>query len=142
MAHPYTTAARVRDFAVAQHVDHFLDRDGDGLADAGTMDGAIARACNDIDARLGFRFTVPLESLPSTPGKASDIADHLAVYYLIGPIAGWDSAEARRLLELAHADLTRIAEGDMALPGASPLSTQARRPVLYDTTRDCKYHGI
>lgn len=141
MAHPYTTAARVREFAAAQNVDHLIDLDGDGLADAGVLDGKIERACNEIDSRLGFRFVVPFASLPGTPGKISDIADRLALFYMLEPVGGTDRAETRRHWEIAQAELDRLANGDAYIDAPS-ISTQARRPVRYDTTRDCKYHGI
>lgn len=132
MAHPYTTIARVRLFAIAQHADRYLDRDADGIGDAGVIDSVIARACNEIDSRLGLRWEVPFASLPSTPGKVSDIADRLALVYMLEPISA-ASDEVKHHWTIAQSELDRLAAADAALPGADPISTQRRRPVRYST---------
>lgn len=132
MAHPYTTLARVQTFAIAQHVNAYLDRDADGSADSGVMDAAIERACNEIDSRLGFRFEVPFASLSDTPGKVSDIADRLALVYLLEPIEGASDHVAHHW-KVAQDELARLADGSAHLPGATLVSTQSRRPVRWES---------
>lgn len=135
MSHPYTTADRVRLFAIAQHVDHYLDRDGDGLADASLAASVIERGCNTIDTRLGRRYVVPFASIsssPPTPGKVADICDRLVLVYLLESISG-ASDETKRHWDVATAELDAIARGDDWID-AVEVSLQSRRPIRYESS--------
>lgn len=119
MAHPYTTSTIMEEVAGTALVQKLGDfANDDDLADANVLAGVIERADNEIDARLGKRYTVPFAAQPSTPGIIADISSHLALYQLISQRhPGNSAAEFHRdqALEL----LEGLLSGEFTVPGAS-----------------------
>ncbi|MBF0168792.1 MAG: DUF1320 domain-containing protein [Alphaproteobacteria bacterium] len=59
-----------------------LDRDGDGVADAGVLDKAIASASATVDSYIGSRYATPLQA-PLDPAITEAVAT-MAWYLLWG----------------------------------------------------------
>ena len=108
----YATAADV----AAQYGDDLLltlaDRDGDGTADPGVAEAALADATQEIDSYLAARYDLPLEA-----GKARllrRVAVDIAVYRLAGT-ADLVTDERRRRYEDAVRYLTKVSQGQIRL---------------------------
>ena len=108
---PYATAADIVDLYGAAQLAVVADRDGDGLADPGTVDRALAEASTEIDLHIGARYALPL---PTTPDALRRLAIDIAVYRLAlaGSVA---TTEFRTRYEDAIKTCMRIAEGKASL---------------------------
>ncbi|KAB7624325.1 gp436 family protein [Alkalilimnicola sp. S0819] len=87
------------------------DRDGDGQADAGVVDRALADATAEVDTYLAARYALPLAS---TPAVLTRLTVDIAVYRL-SPAADAGTDERRQRYEDATALLSRIARGGVSL---------------------------
>jgi len=56
----YTTQALIQAAIPPQHLNDALDDDGDGTADAGMLDGVIAKASQTVDALIAAQFATPI----------------------------------------------------------------------------------
>jgi phage gp36-like protein len=117
----YTTRARVDLLVGAGRVASLLDRNGDGLEDAGVCDDVIGRAGNRIDTLLSRLYTTPFASYPSTPGVISDACDYLAASLLYQTAVSVEAEEVRKYSELAYEILRPLIDGLADIPGATKL---------------------
>lgn len=115
----YATRADLERRFGAAEVLQLADRDGDGLADAGVIDGALAEAAAEIDAYLAGRYDLPL---PVVPPVLERIACDIARYRLM---ADNPLEEARRRYEDARRLLENLAAGrvSLGLPASSAPAT-------------------
>jgi len=96
-------ATRIGDERLVSLADH----DGDGVADANVLQGAIDSAGAVMDSFLGLRYEVPLDPVPEA---AKTCAVNLAVYFLQ---LGRDSVteDVRRQYEADLEWLRHVASG-------------------------------
>jgi len=90
------------------------DDDGDGVADPGVVEAAIADADAEIDTNLATRYAVPISSPPAV---LRAVAAWLSIAALFrrrretpSPLHAEQAEHARRILSL-------LARGRMSLPG-------------------------
>lgn len=132
MAHPYTTAARVRRLLGPTRATTLLDRDDDGTEDAGVVatgsvalvDDAIERTCNRVDGALGGRYTMPCAAItdtPPTPGCVADVTDvgvAALLYEWLAPTA----QDAKTFRAQFEAQLKAYRDRDEVVPGLAELA--------------------
>ena len=113
-----------------------LDDNGDGSQDTGLWDYALAAAQDDVDGRLGTRYTVPLTgTIPAVVKHATKI---LVLFYIYKRRGVGDDANpwAKDAVE-QHTKLDKIGAGDLALtatadpanPGGTVIGEDSK---LYD----------
>lgn len=117
---------------------YVADRDGDGAADEGAVERALAAASATVDSYLAARYALPLP--PGTDTTVlRDLAIDLAVYRL-AQSRDVLTEELRRRHDDARAELARFQEGEQALqlppapdgdgePGAA--AEDGPRPVVH-----------
>ena len=111
---PYVTATDLSNRIGEGELIRLADRDGDGVADTGVIDAAIAEADGVIDGYLAGRYDL---SLSSVPVVLTSIAADLAFYALYP----WDTPDDIRNRRLdAIRMLEKIAEGKMVFEGRTP----------------------
>ncbi len=132
MGNPYASPADIAAQYGAEALLLLTDRGGDGGADAGAAERALADAAAEIDGYLAGRYELPLE-----PGRAAALrrpAVDIAVYRLAAD-AATATDERRRRYEDARRYLERIASGEIRLgadalpapPSAAALPAPRRR---------------
>lgn len=125
---PYATAEQVIERHGADAVLLLADRDGDGTADPGVLDQALADAAAEIDTYLAAKYGLPLAS---TPSVLTRLACDIAVYQL-AKSAALATEERRRRYDAAVRLLERIARGEASLglgsPGAPSRAFSSARP--------------
>lgn len=84
----YTNEASLLKRLSAARLLELQDRDEDGVADAGVLDAAIARAGRIIRLHLRQRYGSSVDSIaeitdsPATPGEVQEVADDLTLWDL------------------------------------------------------------
>lgn len=68
----YLTVEELKARFGEREIELLLDRDANGLPDAGTADAAIADASGEVDTILGGRYPIPL---PATAWIKTQVAD-------------------------------------------------------------------
>lgn len=115
----YATAQDMAARFGAPELDQLADRNGDGMPDAGVVDGALADADAEIDAYLAGRYPLPLAHVPPVLAR---IACDIARYRLWADKASEEVrnryADARRLLEQVAAG--RVLLGVSTDPATPP----------------------
>lgn len=96
----YTTQAELAERIGAQELLRLLDRDGEGEADAGVVEGAIGEASALIDGYLKARYRLPLSPVPAL---LRPLAADLVLYGL----HPWGAPEE---LRLRYRDAIRMLE--------------------------------
>lgn len=119
----YTSLAQVSAKLPSTFVTEALDDDQDGVADEAVWQAVAEDAANQVDARLGKRYTTPLdpEDMPAVAAQAS-LLFVLETLYLR---RGLGTEETNPFLVSARAarkDLDRIGDGE------SPLTPTAQKP--------------
>lgn len=132
----YCTQADLETRYGADEVLQLADRDGDGVADTGVIEAAIADAGNEIDGYLAGVASLPLASVPPLLAR---LACDLARFGLWRDGA---SERVRQGAQDARAALADIARGRIRLPdadgaqptasGAATLRVTARTRVFSD----------
>lgn len=145
MAHPYSTAARLKRYLAGKGERYLrlLDRNADGVADTdGTQtleDHVLERAANDIDRDLGRIYSVPFATVtPTAPataptyGQVGDLCDVRCAFLLwswVDP-SGPDAQAAKAEYDAAIDDL----RADGVIPGAALVDAgSARRSIAYES---------
>lgn len=102
-----------------------LDKDGDGVADAGLVQNVIANACGDLDSAIQVRNLLPL--VPPYPQAVISNAIKLGMYHahLKGTGGQGVPPDIRQLYDQVEVWMERIASGQRSL-GASPRATSDR----------------
>lgn len=126
----YTNHAAVELRVGAGRLTTLLDRDGDGLADSGVLDAAIARAGAIADRRLRQRYgrAVPFAQVtdsPSTPEAVSKIAEDLVLFDLYSYIEP-GGRDAQYHEALAMEALEALAKGDDDIPVQRAAANEGR----------------
>ena len=114
---------------------HLTDDDGDNVADAGVVDEARLGAEGEVDSHLARRFRVPINTTahPELAGVLASITLDLVEYRLRArrpPLP----AEINRRRDDAVEWLTRVADGRLTLPSATPVATRDTSDVIATTT--------
>lgn len=116
----YATQADLEARYGAEEVLQLADRNGDGLADTGVIEQALADAGAEIDGYLGSRYQLPLANAPQV---INVYACDIARYRLYASAA---TEEVRNRYQDALKFLKLAAEGKVmigpAANGAAPLS--------------------
>ena len=112
----YATPAQVTERHGADAVLLLTDRDGDGVADTGAIERALADASAEIDTYLAAKYQLPLSE---TPSVLTRLAADIAVYRL-AVSADRRIEEHRVRYDDAVKLLVRIAKGEASLGLASP----------------------
>lgn len=110
----YTTIAEMEAAFGAQEVLDLVDRDRDGVADAGVLDAAIADAGDTIDSYLRSRFQVPLADAPGLIRKCA----RFIVRYNLSEDHATDRVKDDHKQALAWLDRIRKGEMDVGLTEA------------------------
>lgn len=104
------------------------DHDGDGTPDTAVVDQALADADAEIDAYIGDRYQLPMQSVPPILVRlAADIAFHR-----LSPEADVATEHRKRRYDDAVALLRRIAKGEASLgmpetpKGVAPATAESR----------------
>ena len=113
---PYATTEQVTERHGADAVLLLTDRDGDGVADTGAIERALADASAEIDTYLAAKYQLPLSE---TPAVLTRLAADIAIYRL-ALSADKRIKEHRVRYDDAVALLRRIAKGEASLGLASP----------------------
>lgn len=137
----YTTLDQVQAKLPLDFITDALDDDKDGMADDAVWQLVAADAADQVDERLGKRYTVPFapDSLPPAARSAS----LLFVLETLYQRRGFGTPETNPFLasaRAARAELEKIGNG------ASPLTTTAQRPrpsvaVFSEPARSTSAHG-
>lgn len=106
---PYATPADLDTRFGAAELLQLADRDGDGIADAGVIAGALAEADAEIDAYLAVKYPLPLATVPPILVR---LACDIARYRLWADRA---SEEVRKRYEDARHILGLLAAGRVSL---------------------------
>lgn len=107
----YCTEADIINQLPEERLIELADDDGDGIADIGVVDKAIADADAEIDTYLSSRYTVPLSPAPAIINK---ICVDIAVWNLFSRRQVADDVAKERYR--AAVDLLKlIAKGDVSL---------------------------
>lgn len=167
MAHPYSTAARLKRWLAGKGERYLalLDRNRDGIADTdGTQtleDHVLERAANDIDADLGSVYSVPFATVsPTLPasaltyGQVGDLCDVLCAALLwewVDP----ESSDAKAAREEYDAAVALYRTGDRVIPGAAKVDAgTGKRSFAWESSgtevaggvtngyRDTPYGGV
>ena len=111
---PYVSATDLGNRIGEGELIRLSDRDGDGVADTGVIDAAIAEADGVIDGYLAGRYDLPLAS---PPALLKTIACDLILYALhwVEPPEG-----LRNRKNDAIKMLQSIADGKLVLDGRTP----------------------
>lgn len=133
----YITNADIEERLGSEACVQLTDDDGDGQADVGVVDEARLGAEGEVNSYLARRYQVPIDLTTNT-----DLADVLASFAL-------DLAEyrlrARRppvpkdvlnKRDQAIEWLSRVADGSVELPSATPVAANTTRGTLGATTGD------
>lgn len=146
MAHPYSTAARLKRYLAGKGERYLslLDRNRDGIADTdGTQsveDHVLERAANDIDRDLGRIYSVPFATVsPTLPasaptyGQVGDLCDVRCAYLLWF----WVDPEAPEC-QRAKAEYDEVIDdlrGDGVIPGAALVDAgESRRSIAHESS--------
>ena len=87
------------------------DRDGDGIADTGVIDGALDDATEEIDSYLAAKYQLPLATVPGVIERyCCDIA-----MYLLSDTADVLTEERKNRYEKAVSWLSKLAKGIVSL---------------------------
>lgn len=139
----YTTEASVALLVAGDGVrlTVLLDRDRDGVADAGVLDAAIADAGTLIDASLAQRDDVPFDDAPATPA----IIELCAKYLVAAELYGWNEAtseDSKRYAGKAQQILDRLLDGTYTIPGGSgTVDGDAGRVAITYSADEPKFSG-
>jgi phage gp36-like protein len=142
VAHPYSTVEQLRAQEGAARALALIDFDEDGSEDVGVaatgnvapIDAAIADADDEIDARLGARYSVPFASLTSTPRQVTKLSVTGTLAQLYERLAP-DSADAKKYRKEFDESCERYRTGDWVIPGATLLDSEDRyRSVTVEST--------
>lgn len=128
MATAYTDTSHITLELGAGRRIMLLDRDNDGIVDAGVEDDVIAKAGTLIDARLVKEYSVPFAAInanPATPDQIIMIATYLVCHLLYKRYepAGDDQAY---YWKLADGMLKDILAGTSTVVGATALPSSER----------------
>jgi phage gp36-like protein len=111
----YATQQDMIDAYGSDAVTLAADRDGDGQADAGVIDAALAAATSEMDSYIGAKYTLPLNSTPAVlTDKCVDIA-----LYRLSQRPGAMTDEIKDRFEKALAWLRDVSRGVVSL-GVDP----------------------
>jgi phage gp36-like protein len=111
---PYVSATDLGNRIGIDQLTRLSDRDGDGVADTGVIDAAIAEADGVIDGYLAGRYDLPLSS---PPALLTTVACDLILYAL----HPWGAPEdIRNRRNDAIKMLESIANGKLVLDGRTP----------------------
>lgn len=120
MAVAYTTRSQIEEANVGIiRLEVLLDRNKDGVEDAGTLDAVILDAASLIDARLAQRYRVPfaaVTSTPPTPDIINLICRHLVLWQLYEYFEP-DGPDAQYHFQKADSLMTGILRGTFSIPG-------------------------
>ncbi|HEX9844040.1 MAG TPA: DUF1320 domain-containing protein [bacterium] len=112
---PYATAQDMTDAYGSDAVTLAADRDGDGVADAGVIDEALAAATAEMDSYIGTKYQLPLATPPAVlKDKCVDIA-----LYRLSQRPGAMTDEVKDRYEKALAWLRDVSRGVVSL-GTDP----------------------
>ena len=111
------------------------DDDGNGVADVGVVDEARLAAEGEVNSYLARRYEVPIDlsAHPELADILASMALDLVEYRLRlrRPPVG---QSAQQIRAEAVAWLTRVADGRIDLPSATPVATNTNRGPLGATT--------
>lgn len=126
---PYATLADLQNRYGEDAITVLADRDGDGAADAGVVDRALADADAEIDAYLAERYQLPLSPVPPLLTR---LACEIAVYRLGMEAGGGLTEEKRKRYEDVVALLKRLGDGTatLGLPADQPAAPRRTTPGL------------
>ena len=120
----------------AEHVVALADDDGDGVADAGPIEAAIADADAEIDARLAPRYRTPFDPAPAVVRSLSATLAIARLYARRREALPEDFREtlaaARRLLDDLAAGRAEIREAGRSFGRAVSDSTVRGEERLFD----------
>ncbi|WP_157831920.1 gp436 family protein [Thalassospira marina] len=130
---PYVSATDLGNRIGADQLTRLADRDGDGVADTGVIEAAIAEADGVIDGYLTGRYELPLSN---PPALLTSIACDLILYAL----HPWGAPEeVRNRRNDAIKMLQSIADGKVVLDGRIPSDDEPQwgdaLPVMTDPRR-------
>lgn len=113
----YTTEEALEDLVGEARLLALLDRDRDGMADAGILDRAIQRAGRIIDRRLRQRYgsALPFASVPDTPASVQEIAADIVLWHLYAYYEP-DGRDAQEHQAMAHEALEALRKGEDDIP--------------------------
>lgn len=124
MARPiYTTLAQVKAKLPHDFIIEALDDDKDGLMDEEVWTAVAEDAADQVDGRLGMRYTVPLD--PAALPAVVNAASLLFVLETLYQRRGYGTEETNPFLVSARAarkELAAIGNGE------TPLTPQAEKP--------------
>ena len=131
----YITNADIQERLGSAAYVQLTDDDGDNQADVGVVDEARLAAEGEVNSYLARRYEVPID-LTVHPELADVLASmtlDLVEYRLRlrRPPVGKQALETRAQ---AISWLTRVADGRIDLPSATPVATSTIRGVLGETT--------
>lgn len=133
----YLTNADIEERLGSDAYVQLTDDDGDGVADTGVVDEARLGAEGEVNSYLARRYQVPID-LDAHPELADVLASFsldLVEYRLRSrrPPVPKDALDRHaRAIEW----LTRVADGSLELPSATPVASNATRGSLGATTGD------
>lgn len=131
----WITAADVEATYGAPEVNRLADLAGDGVADAGVVDGAVSRAEGRVRSRLLTRYEP--EDLPASPAEAPDILRRICVdlaWWELHKKASSQNEGAMVVRDDALADLKAIVDGGAALTLADEPAVDSTRPTILTST--------
>lgn len=137
MAPRWLTEAELRARYGAARVDRKADRDGDGTADAGVVEGAIQDAEDLTESFVRVRFA-PGE-LPTTPSAASRVLKQIVAGFAWWNLHALDDVKSDDVRDAyAHAErqAKAIASGPASLLLAGAPAVDRARPSILATARN------
>lgn len=132
MATQALTETELRTRFGSDRVEQLADRDRDGQADSGVVEGCIVRAEGRCYSRL-LAARYQTDDLPTTPGDATEalkrVVGGLAIWYLA---EGLDlvSPQLERIYRDAMLELDDLARGGASLVLASSYTRDTARPEI------------
>lgn len=137
----YTTLAQVKAKLPYDFIVEALDDNKDGMMDDEVWTAVAADAADQVDARLGMRYTTPLD--PAALPAVANAASLLFVLETLYQRRGYGTEETNPFLVSARAaskELAAIGNGD------TPLTPQAQKPrqsvcAISEPARTSSAHG-
>jgi len=113
---PYATTADLEERLDPKTLAELADDNGDGLADAATLQSVLEDASSEMDLFLAARYAVPLDSPPPVLRR---MACDIAIHALFARKRSAVSPEHATRYANAVKALSEIAAGRLALPSVA-----------------------